>query len=159
VTRFQLALFLHVLSVIALVATHSVSMFVLFRLRRERDRGTILDLVTLSGSTIGPMYVSLLAILASGVWASFVFSRWGDWWLWLAIGLLVLTIALMMIVAKPYFERVKAACEVRPSGVPRVADEELDEILRAPTAHVITTIGIGGFLVILALMVFKPGAG
>ena len=35
----------------------------------------------------------------------------------------------MTAVAKPYFAKVKAACEMRPSGVPRVSDEELGEIL------------------------------
>ena len=45
---------------------------------------------------------------------------------------------------------------MRPSGVPRVSDEELLEILRAPTAHVISAIGVVGLLAILYLMVFQP---
>jgi hypothetical protein len=73
-----------------------------------------------------------------------------------AIALLVLTVVLMVLLARPYFKRVKAACEVRPSGVPRVSDEELREILGDTTAHVITTIGSVGLLGILYLMVFKP---
>ena len=83
-----------------------------------------------------------------------VFSHW---WVWVAIVLLVAIIGLMTAVAKPYFKRVKAACEVRPSGVPRVSDEELGEILRSPTAHVVTAIGVIGLVAILYLMVFQPG--
>jgi hypothetical protein len=76
---------------------------------------------------------------------------------WLAILLLVGTVAYMTAVAKPYFAKVKAACEMRPSGVPRVSDEELEELLSSNLAHKITAVGAGGLLVILYLMVFQPG--
>jgi hypothetical protein len=63
----------------------------------------------------------------------------------------------MYLVAKPYFERLKAACEVRPSGVPRVSDEELRQILGGPSTNLVAAIGGVGLLIILYLMVFKPG--
>jgi hypothetical protein len=131
-------------------------MVVMFRIRRERDRGRILELVGLSGETVLPMYISIGAILLSGAFAAFRFSRWGDWWLWISIGVLLITIGLMTAVAKPYFERVKTACAMRPSGVPRVSDEELGDILGGRTPWVITAIGVGGFLLILYLMISKP---
>ncbi len=81
-----------------------------------------------------------------------------NWWIWVAIGILAVMIALMTAIAKPYFRRVKEACEVRPSGVPRVSDEELGQILRSSRAHVITAIGVIGLVAILYLMVFQPGA-
>jgi hypothetical protein len=46
---------------------------------------------------------------------------------------------------------------VRPSGVPRTSDEELTALLRSSTTWVITAIGTIGILVILYLMIFKPG--
>jgi hypothetical protein len=153
---FRLLLFLHVASVLALLGTHGTSMTVLYRIRRERDRGRILDLVTLSGETILPMYVSLAAIVVTGVLLGLKVHVFSFWWIWAAIVLLVVTAALMGMVARPYFARVKEACQVRPSGVPRVSDEELAQILQAPTAHVITAIGVLGLLAILYLMVFQP---
>ena len=155
-TRFTLSTFLHVASVVAFVAFHSVSMVVLFRIRRERDRARILALISFSGETTLPMYISLGAIVLSGAFAAFTYGAWGRAWLWIAIVVLLLTIALMTVVAKPYFERVKTACAMRPSGVPRVSDEELGEILGGSAPITIATIGIGGFLVILYLMVAKP---
>lgn len=155
---FKLVLYLHILSVFAFLGAHGVSMVVMYRIRAERDRRKILDLVAFSGETTLPMYVSLGAIFLTGIIAGFKFKAFGEWWVWLAIVLLLAISALMVIVAKPYFARVKLACEVRPSGVPRVSDEELGEILRAPTAHVIAAIGAGGLLLILYLMIFKPGA-
>ena len=148
--------YLHILSVFGLVGTHGVSMFVMYRIRGERDRRKILDLASLSGETIVPMYISIGAVIITGILSGIELQRFGELWLWVAIALLVLTVVLMVLLAKPYFKRVKAACEVRPSGVPRVSDEELGEILRDPTAHVITAIGTVGLLAILYLMVFKP---
>ena len=64
---------------------------------------------------------------------------------------------LMAALARPYFAKVKTACEVRPSGVPRHSDEELTEILTSSRAHAISLVGAVGLLAILYLMVFKPG--
>jgi hypothetical protein len=154
--RFTLSTFLHVASVVAFVAFHSVSMVVLFRIRRERDRARILELISLSGETTLPMYFSLGAIVLSGTFAAFTYSAWGRLWLWIAIVVLLLTVALMTAVAKPYFERVKTACAMRPSGVPRVSDEELGDILGGRAPITISVIGIGGFVIILYLMIAKP---
>jgi amino acid transporter len=148
--------FLHVASVLALLGTHGTSMTVLYRIRRERDRGRILGLVTLSGETTLPMYVSIAAIAVTGVLLGLKIHVFSQWWIWAAIVILVAVVALMGAIARPYFARVKEACQVRPSGVPRVSDEELREILRAPTAHVISAIGVIGLLAILYLMVFHP---
>ena len=70
-----------------------------------------------------------------------------------SIAILVVTIGLMTAVAKPYFAKVKEACQLRPSGVPRISDEELGDVLTSPRAHLITAIGL---LAILYLMIFKP---
>jgi hypothetical protein len=153
---FRWLLFLHVVSVLALLGTHGTSMTVLYRIRRERDRSRILDMVTLSGETILPMYISLAAILVTGILLGLKVHVFSFWWIWVAIVILVATAALMGAIARPYFARVKEACQMRPSGVPRVSDEELMEILRAPTAHVISAIGVIGLLAILYLMVFQP---
>ena len=154
---FNWVLYAHIASTFLFMATHGVSMVVLYRIRGERDRDKILTLLTLSGATTLPMYVSLLAIVASGVLAALKLESFGHWWVWTAIGILVLTIGLMTAVAKPYFAKVKLACQVRPSGVPRTSDQELAEIVGGPTAHVITAIGTIGLLAILYLMIFTPG--
>ena len=153
---FRWLLYLHIASVLALLGTHGTSMTVLYRIRRERDRSRILDLVTLSGETIMPMYISLAAIVVTGVLVGLKVHVFSEWWIWAAIVILVVVAALMGAIARPYFARVKEACQVRPSGVPRVSDEELTEILKAPTAHVISAIGVIGLVVILYLMVFQP---
>jgi cytochrome bd-type quinol oxidase subunit 2 len=154
---FKWVLYLHIVSVLAFLATHGVSMVVLYRIRAERDRKRILDLITLSGETTIPMYISLGAIVVTGILAGLKIKSFREWWIWAAIVLLVAIVGLMTAIAKPYFNRVKTACEVRPSGVPRVSDQELGEILGAPAVGLISAIGIIGLLAILYLMVFQPG--
>jgi hypothetical protein len=150
-------IFLHVAGVLVFVMAHGVSIAVALRLRRERDRARIAALLQFSGASVLWMYVSLLWLVVAGVITAFAISAWGKWWLWVSIGLLLVVIAEMNVVAKPYYQRVKEAVEVRPSGVPRRSDQELDEILRSPTALVNTTIGFGALVVILWLMIFNPG--
>ena len=85
-------------------------------------------------------------------------GKWlDDWWIWIAVGVLIATTVLMTLIAKPYFARISAACAMRPSGVPRTSDEELGELVRSPKVHLITAIGVGGLAIIIWLMVTKPG--
>ena len=153
---WQWWLFVHLAGVLAFIGAHGVSMFVLYRIRGERDRQRIAELISFSGTTARPMYVALGVLVAGGIGAGITLHRFADWWLWISIGILLVTIGLMTGLAKPYFSRIQAACEVRPSGVPRVSDEELVQLLRSGEAHVITAIGVIGLLAILYLMLFQP---
>jgi hypothetical protein len=153
---WQWWLFLHIAGVLTFVGAHGVSMFVLYRIRGERDRAKIAGLIAFSGTTTKPMYIALGVLVAGGVGTAISLHVLSAWWLLTSILILLITIALMTVLAKPYFQRITAACEVRPSGVPRVSDEELQQLLRSSEAHVITTIGAIGLLAILYLMMFQP---
>ena len=148
--------FLHVAGVIAFVSFHGVSMVAALRVRKERDRVRIATMLQLSGSSLMGMYVSLVWLLAFGVVAGIQGDFWNDGWFWIAIGLLVLATGEMSAVARPYYERVKEAVEVRPSGVPRRSDEELEEILSSPVALWNAVFGAAVLLAITWLMIFKP---
>jgi len=148
--------FLHVAGVIAFVMFHGVSMMVALQLRTERDRGRISTMTQLSGSSLRGMYVALLWLIVFGVIAGIQGEWWNDGWFWISVGLLVVAIAEMSAVGRPYYERVKEAIEVRPSGVPRRSDEELDEILRSPIGLWNAVFGIAVLAAIAWLMIFKP---
>ena len=148
--------FLHVAGVIAFVMFHGVSMMVALQLRSERDRGRIATMTQLSGSSLRGMYVALLWLIVFGVIAGIQGEWWNDGWFWISVGLLVVAIAEMSAVGRPYYERVKEAIEVRPSGVPRRSDEELDEILRSPIALWNAVFGVAVLAAIAWLMIFKP---
>lgn len=153
---WQWWLLMHITGVLVFVGAHGVSMFVLYRVRGERDRQRIAELITFSGTTTRPMYVGLLILTFGGVGAGIALHLFSQAWLWISIAILLVTIGLMTGLAAPYFRRITSACEIRPSGVPRVSDEELEQLLRSGEAHVITVIGLVGLLSILYLMLFKP---
>lgn len=148
--------FAHIVAVLALLGTHGVSMTVLYAIRRERDRAKILALISVSGQAILPMYISIVGVVVFGVLLWIKVYGLGTKWLWISLVVLIAMIGLMTATAKPYFARVKEACQLRPSGVPRVSDEELGEVLTSAKAHLITAIGVIGTLAIVYLMVFKP---
>lgn len=158
--KYQYWVLIHLAGVLALLATHGASMVALYRVRGVApDRDRIADTIAFSGSTTIPMYVALGLLLVGGVGAALKGHYLNDPWITISIAVLVLTVLAMLALASPYFRKVRAACALRPSGVPRVSDEELLELVRSPRAHVISAIGILGLVVILYLMVFKPGLG
>ena len=148
--------FLLVAGVIAFVWFHGVSMVAALRVRKERDRVRIATVLQLSGSSLIGMYVSLAWLITFGVVAGIQGDFWNDGWFWISIGLLVLVVGEMSAVARPYYERLKEAVEVRPSGVPRRSDEELEEILSSPVALWNAVFGAAVLLAITWLMIFKP---
>ena len=151
---------LHVIAVLCLLASHGVSMFAMYRIRRVGlDRDKIAELIAFSGSTVIPMYVSLVVLLATGVAVALKFKYLSQAWIVWSIVILVVILVSMYALARPYFRRLTAACAVRSSGVPRVSDEELQELVASPRAHVISAIGAIGLAAIVYLMINKPGLG
>src|SRR3954469_12556806 len=88
--------FLHLAGLVGFLACHGVSMFVLYRIRNvDLDRSRITDLISFSGLTTMPMYVSMLVLVVGGVGAGLTIHAFGQLWLWVSIGILVLTVGLM----------------------------------------------------------------
>jgi len=148
--------FFHVAGVLAFVLFHGVSTMAALRLRKERDRTRIAELLQFSGTSIQGMYVSLGWLILFGVVAGIKGGWWNDGWFWVSVAILVFVVGEMSAVARPYYQRVKEAVEIRPSGVPRKSDEELEEILRSRVGFVNALIGGAALVVIAWLMIFKP---
>ena len=148
--------FIHLIGVFGFLLAHGASVSALFRLRKERDRVKIRELIQFSGSTIRLFYVSLLVLVAGGVIAGLQGHWFSQQWIWEGIGVLVFVSVAMVIIARPYYRKIAEATELRPSGVPRVSDEDLAARLQSSTPTVVAVLGFGGLLVILYLMIFKP---
>ena len=151
-------LLLHLLGVFGFLLAHGVSVTVAFRIRKERDRVKIKDLISLSGSSVRLMYVSLVLLLAGAFAMTFQLHLWGAAWIRLSLALLIITIIFMIGMASPYYKRVSEAVELRPSGVPRKSDEELEVILKSPVPVIVAGVGFFTLFVILYMMVFQKPA-
>jgi uncharacterized membrane protein len=153
---YRWLVFIHIVGVLGFVMSHGVSMMVALRLRKERDRNRIAELLQFSGSSVMASYISLGILLIGGVWAGFRLDWWKFGWIWVSLGVLVFMIVEMGAVARPYYRRLKEAVEIRPSGVPRRSDEELDSMLRSRLPLLNTVLGYASLLFITWLMVWKP---
>jgi uncharacterized membrane protein len=149
-------MFAHLAGVFGFLLAHGVSVNVAFRIRKERDRVKIKDLIALSGSSVRLMYISLGLLLLGAFAMTFQVHLWGALWIRLSLGILIATVIFMIGMASPYYRRVSEAVELRPSGVPRKSDEELEAILKSPVPMIVSGVGFAALLVILYLMIFKP---
>lgn len=157
---YQWVKFAHVVSAVAFVAVHGASIALLYVARRERDRIRLQALLDFSGRTASAMYLVLGAIVVSGLgMAAIRTDLFGERWYWASLLVLAATTGLMVAVAKPFTARLRTACELRPSGVPRVSDEELAALLRSGKAHAVAAIGFISLGALLYLMVFQPSLG
>lgn len=148
--------FLHIAGVFGFLIAHGVSVGVAFRLRRERDPKRIMALLDLSNSSVTLLYVSLLLLIGGGVVAGFVGNWWGDGWIWVSLGTLVVTIGAMYAVATTYYRRLRTVIGAMVDGSQAISEERLGEVLAGPRAWVLAAIGFGAILFILYLMLFKP---
>ncbi len=155
----------HVVSVLAFLAIHGVSMGVWWRVRRERDRAKLVPLLDLSVGFITPMSLAGLLLIVSGILVGVAGAWWfnGQWWLWVSIGLLVAIVSVMTpLVAIPMSGMrrglgMPTQADRKAGIVPApVEDVELDRLLRDRRPAVGASLAIGGIVLITWLMETKP---
>ena len=155
--------FLHILGAFAFVAGHGVSMFVVFQVRRERDRTKLEALLDLSGWSLALAGIGLLVLLISGILAGIVLNSWGAWWIWISLALFIVIGIVMTPVGGNYLRNLRLAIGQRPRSakpgdpdpVP-VSDGELAALQASRAPEILLLLGAGGFVVILFLMRFRP---
>ena len=158
---YEWIVLLHIVGAFVFVLSHGASAWMAMLLRGERDRAKISALLELSTASIGGTYIGLLLLLIGGIWAGIYANHFGRGWIWAAIAVLVVVIVVMYAVATPYFVRLRAAVGMATRGnAPdpglRASDDEVAALAaRAPVA-VLLSVGLGGLLLILWLMVLKP---
>jgi hypothetical protein len=155
----------HVLSVLAFVAIHGVSMGVWWRVRRERDRARLATLLEMSVGFILPMSVAGLLLIVSGILVGIAAAWWfnGQWWLWVSIGLLVLIVSVMTpFLAIPFAQMrrglgIPSRADLKAGVIPTpVSEIELEALLADRRPTIGATIAIGGVVLITWLMETKP---
>ena len=141
---YQWLVFLHVLGVFGFLLAHGVSVFVAFRVQREKDIHAIRALLGLSASAVMMSTFSLLLILVAGIIAGFMGNWWSMGWIWAALGVFVVVWALMGAFTGP--------TTIDES----IVSDKLPEALAALRPWLPTLSGGIGLVVLLWLMVLKP---
>ena len=155
--------FIHVAAAFGFAISHGVSVFASFRVRREREPERIRALLDLSLTGISFVYLSLLVLLIAGIAAGILGGHFGRLWIWVSLALLIGMIVTMYALASRYYAQVRHAVGlVSPfdkKGTPPpepVSAPELDRLLDSSRPFAIAIVGLGGLLLILWLMLFKP---
>lgn len=158
--------FIHAAALLLFFIAHGASMAVAFRVRGERDPARVRALLELSAwsVTLWPSIAFVIG-LAAGIAAGIMGGHFGRLWIWLSLVLLIVVSGVMTPMVATRFNAVRAAAGIavtppfsrRPPAEPPAPDEgELHRLLDAWNPIPIAAIGLGGFLVILWLMFFKP---
>lgn len=165
---YELWVYVHLLGVFGFLLAYGVSAAVALTLRRERDPQRIRALLELSNFTMNGFYASTAVLLAGGITAGFLGHWWGQGWIWAALGALVVMMGAMYVLASTHYARVRAAvglpaagrrqrrADAEAPGVAPAPTAELEPLLRSSRPLLILAVGVGGLLVILWLMVYKP---
>jgi hypothetical protein len=159
--------FIHVAGVIVFLIAHGVSVGVVLRLRIERDPAAVRTLVELSRGSIMAMSLGALIWLVAGIVAGFTGkggAGWwttGSYWIWTSLVLAIVIIGLMTPMGRIYLNRIRAAVGVDlKTGVVapgfQVDPVALETAVRSGNPTLLAAIGVGGLLILLWLMVFKP---
>ena len=153
---YQGWVFIHLVGVLGFLLAHGVSVGVLFALRKEREPARINALLTLSGQSVNGFYWSFLLLLGGGLAAAFWAHWWSYAWPWISLGLLVGITVLMYSLAKPYYDRIRRIMAIHASGGSAVGEAEIEQAASGPLPVAIASIGVGGLIAIIYLMVLKP---
>ena len=158
--------FVHVVGSVLFFIAHGTSMAVGFRLKRERDPARIRALLDLSSWSLGvaPSIALIVGVLA-GIAAGIMGGWFGQAWIWIALVLLVAVSGYMtpMVAARLNVIRTAAGTQSmnpfskKPAVPPAAHDPvELERLIGAWNPVPAATIGLGGLVLILFLMLFKP---
>jgi hypothetical protein len=77
-------------------------------------------------------------------------------WPWIALGVLLGLTALMYVLAKPYYDRIRRVLAIEGSGSSAVGEAEIAAAAGGPVPLVIAVTGLVGLVGIIYLMVLKP---
>ena len=154
--------FAHILGAFTFVLAHGVSMFVAFRVRKERDPAVVSALLELSKLAVTIAAFAVIFLLVSGIVAGFMGNWWSQRWIWASLAILILLWGYMSFRGTRHHDDVRHA--VGSVGVydkkgtePPPADPAAAAALLASSRAVeLATVGGIGLIAILYLMVFKP---
>lgn len=155
---YQWFVAIHLLGLVIFAIAHGVSVFTAFRVRHVGDPGTVATMLDLSKAAVGPVYIGLLLLLIGGVGAAWGANLWFEPWILASIAVLIVVLGVMYSLATPYYIRIRDALAPRgEDDRPTIEPAELARLLDTRRPEILVTVGGVGLLVLVWLMVMKPG--
>lgn len=147
---------LHLVGIVLFVAMHGVSMAISFWVRGQRDRATIVSMLALSSRSTQIAYLGLVLLGIGGLGAAANVGWLTASWVVGSYVVVAVVLVAMFAVAAPYYYGLRDAIAGAKGAVP-IDDAVLVERLASRRPEVLAVIGGIGLLVLVWLMVMKPG--
>jgi len=154
---YQWFVFTHLVGLVLFVFAHGASAFASYQIRALRDPMAIGGYLTLSMQAVRAAYIGLLVLIIGGAGAATVSNLWGQPWVWGSVVVLVLVLLAMYIVGSRYYMNLRKML-LGSEGRPAISEGDLAAYLNSRVPDALGGIGALGLLVLIWLMVMKPGA-
>jgi hypothetical protein len=162
-TIYRFIVLLHVLSALAFVMAHGVSMMMFFKVRNERNYENLCNYLDISSAAMRPAMLALHGVEATGIVLTLMVGWWRMGWIWVSLVLFVAIGVLMGKFASGYMRRVRKAMGmvsakelkkgVRPQPAPY---PQLMQVIETGRPKMVLSVGLSLMSMMVALMVLKP---
>ena len=153
---YQWFVFTHLVGLVLFLIAHGASAFISFRIRSLRDAALVSDYLDLSQMASRSMYVGLLVLLVGGAGAATTSDLWTKPWVWGSVIVLIAVIVAMYAMAAGYYYKLRDLIAGK-GGEPPIGQEALVAYLDSRRPEALTAVGLGGLIVLVWMMVIKPG--
>lgn len=163
---YQALVYVHLLGVVVMAVAHGVSIFAAFRVRGEPDPSIVAAVLGMSKTAVGLLYVGFLLMAVGGFGAAWQAGVLLAPWTIASYVVLVVVIAVMYVVATPFYVRVREMASAAGgaggaggSGATSDAAPDAAAIqaaLATRRPEILALVGTAGLLILVWLMVVRP---
>ncbi len=148
---------LHLAGLVLFALCHGVSTFVAFRIRGCRDRSLVLELLAMSQRSNQFAYLGLLLLVVGGIGAGVqAGSLTTTWVVATSVVLIAVLVAMFALAAGFYYPIRDRLTKPNLDGSSLLDGDQLAAALDNRRPDILAVVGLGGLLVMIALMVLKP---
>lgn len=153
---YEWFVFTHLFGLVLFVFAHGASAFAAYQIRSLRDPMAIGGYLTLSQQAVRTAYIGLVVLLIGGAGAATVGGFWPKPWAWGSVIVLVIVLGVMYAVGSRYYMNLRTLLGASEGKSP-ISPEDLAAYLKSPVPDILSGTGGLGLLVLVFLMVMKPG--
>jgi hypothetical protein len=153
---YQWFVFTHLAGLVLFVFAHGASAFASYQIRTMRDPDGVAAYLAMSAQANRAAYIGLLVLLIGGAGAATVNDFWPKPWVWGSVIVLVAVFVGMYAVGARYYYGLRDLLAGK-DGAPPMTPEALAAYLDSRVPDILGGIGALGLLVLVWLMVMKPG--
>jgi hypothetical protein len=148
--------FVHLVGLVVFALAHGATAFIALRLPAQRDPAVVASALETSLIATRTMYVGLILLLVGGAGAATTGEFWSKPWVLGSIVVLVVVVAAMYALGTGYYGSLRRLL-ARADGAPPITEQELARRLDPQRPRILAAIGVLGLVVLVWLMVLKPG--